>query len=254
MEVATLLNEVVDSMVLTLNVYAVRLSSSKYKCYTLNTHYLNTNKVVSIGGYNYRVDSFSLNEWVLLEPVGHSEAIVEGDYNLPNPFFIWGKYKAVNQELAKQQFTSIMPLIWMFELQPRAIPQDKLTVIESSGSVRLFFMSTANYTDFTTSQHYTEVIYPMDNLITSFFAKVKRHKRVGNEVFLSSRLNHSKFTTGGGSISGGQENNVLGKELSGVELEIQIPIKIDLNCPVKTIPAIAGGAFDSSFDNSFDRS
>lgn len=254
MEVATLINETVNAMTLTLKVYAVRLASSKYKCYTQNTHYLNTNKVVSIGGYNYRVDSFSLNEWVLFEPVSHSEAIVEGNYTLPNPTFVWGKYKAVNAELAKKTDINIMPLIWMFELQPRTVPQDRATVLESEGSIRLFFMSTANYQDFLTSDHYTEVIYPMDSLVKSFFTQLRKHKRAGVNTFLANKVNHSKFTTGGTAISGTQENNVFNKYLSGIEIEINLPVKINLTCPEKVIPGQAGGAFNNDFNNDFDRS
>jgi len=261
MEVATLIKEVITDLDLKLNIFAVRLTNSRYRCYTQNTQYLAKNMVVTLSGYSYRVYSFSLNEYVEFEipadadgePI-HSEPIVTGIYTLPNPTFIHGKLKAVTDELSKKQSTAIMPLIWLFELLPRRVPTNKLSIFETEGTIRLFFMNTANFQDYETEDHYEQVIIPMGNLITEFYSQLKRHKRTGLPVSISGRTNHAKFTTGGNSTTAGSEKNVLNKMLSGIELEIDLPIKINLVCPTVVIPEVAGGAFDSSFDNSFNRS
>lgn len=249
MQVATLLREVVSGLDLTLNVYAVELVGSNYKLYVDSTRYLNTSKVFELGGVTYTVISFELNASVTVS--GASLPAVQM-YTLDNPYFTHGKLKAVNIELAQQQEINLMPLIWNFELQPRTRPQEVDTILESTGTVKIFFMTTANYEDYTTAQHYSECIEPMNNLVNAFIEAVKSHNRSGL-VFENLRLNHAKFSTGGTGTTASNENNVLGMYLSGIELELILPITIDLSCPTRVYPDSVGPGFDASgFDTGFE--
>lgn len=248
MEVSQVIEETISAMTLQLVIYAVELEGSNYKVYTQNTQYLRKGSRVSIDSKNWKVESFSKDYFLVLSQIGHSDSISTGTYTIANPTFKYGKLKAVNEELGL--VTNPMPLIWMLDLSPRTVPQDRTTVIESEGNVRLFFMNSADYGSYTTADHYTNVIKPLNTLVDSFFTQLKKHTRVG-QTFITSRTPHAKFTTGGG-FSGAEENEVLGRFLSGVEVEIDIPIKVQLTCPVKIIPSVSGFAFSNAFSNAFN--
>lgn len=234
-------------MTLQLDIYAVNPEGSNYKCYCENTQYLSKRMRVTLGSYEYKVESFVKDSYLVLSQKD-GNSISTGTYTIANPTYKFGKLKAVQEELA--QTTKPEPLIWMLDLSPRTVPQDRTTVLESEGNVRLFFMNSADYGSYTTGDHYTQVIKPMNNLIDAFFTQLKKHTRVG-QAFITSRTPHAKFTTGGG-FSGASESEVLGRFLSGVEVEIDVPVKIQLTCPVREIPAATGYAFSSAFSSAFD--
>ena len=247
MQVTTLLREVFDSLNLKLVIYAVTLDGGNYKCYVDSTHYLNTNKSLTINGIDYVVVAFEIDKTVTL--MGASSPTI-GSHSLTAPYFTHGKLKAVNKELSFKQPTEIIPLVWNFELQPRTRPAEVDTSIESTGTVKLFFMATANYTDFTTAQHYTECIEPMNNLVNSFIIGLDSHKRTGL-VFEGLRMNHAKFTTGG-QATASDENNVLPLYISGIELELTIPIILSTTCPTREYPSLVRASFNSGFDVAFE--
>lgn len=247
MQVTTLLREVFEGLNLKLVIYAVTLDGANYKCFVDSTHYLNTNKALTIDGISYTVVGFELDKTVTLK--GASSPSV-GSHSLTAPYFTHGKLKAVNEELSFKQPTEIIPLVWNFELQPRTRPSEVDTAIESTGTVKLFFMATANYEDFTTNQHYTECIEPMNNLVNSFVSGLGAHKRTGL-VFESLRMNHAKFTTGG-QEKASDENNILPLYISGIELELTIPIIESTTCPAREYPSLIGASFNSGFDVAFE--
>ena len=247
MQVSTLINEVVSGLDLQLNIYNVSIVPAGYLCYVDSTQYLNTNRKLVIDGVTYTVVSFEHNVSVTLR----GDTIPDvGSHTLANPYFTHGKLKAVNAELSSLDPVSVIPLIWMFELQPRTQPSEIDTIIESTGTVKMFFMATANYQDFTTQQHYLECINPMNNLVNAVKQGIIEHKRSGI-VFEGLRMNHAKFTTGGGATAS-DENDVLPLFISGIELELTLPITQDLSCPTRVIPASEGKGFDSGFDSGFE--
>ena len=233
MQVSTLLKEVVSSLDLQLNVYAVEdLGSNNYKAYVDSTQYIKAEMKIVLDGVTYKVIDFVLNKTVTLN--GTTPITVQS-YTLANPFFIHGKLKPTNSEVVRAGKTlKISPMIWNFELQPRNKPTEVDTVLESTGTVKVFFMADARFQDYSSEQHLIQVIEPMNNLVNSFIQGVKDHKRSGL-VFETLRLNHAKFTTGGGATAS-DENIVLGREQSGIELELTLPIMMDFRCPVREYP------------------
>jgi hypothetical protein len=247
MQVATLLKEAINNLNLKLNVYAVVLVDGNYKAYCDSTHYIKDKMSVVLDGVSYKVVSFELNKTVTLKG---SAAISVKSYNLESPFFTHGKLKAVNDELSQAgRKVKISPFIWMFELQPRTRPSEVDTVLDSTGSVKLFFMADSDFKNYTTAEHYKQVIDPMNNLVNSFINSLKDNKRTGL-VFETLRLNHAKFTTGGGETAS-DERSVLGRYLSGIELEITIPIMMDFLCKTRNYPKIDGASFNSGFNAGF---
>ena len=249
MLVQDLIREVVESMEIILDVYYVQNVSGGYELRTLNTQYLKPKSVVNLGGTDYTIKSFVKNESITVEG---NTAPAATKYTLPNPTYKHGKLKQTSAEMVEQQATSNKiqyPLIWMFELAPRTRPQEVDTALQSTGSARLFFMNTADYANFTTVQHFEQVINPVNNLVNSFLAQIKKHRLVG-KVFINNKIAHAKFTNDTGETDS-NGNNILPAELSGIELDILLPIRKDLTCKVPNLPIPEGGEFDLSFDDSF---
>lgn len=252
-EVTDVLRDVVTNLNLKLDIYFVQIIGFRYRLFTQNTHYLNTNKVVTLNGINYTIIAFEQD--LFIEVVDEVNVPAKGTYDLPAPFFIHGKLKPTNEELAMKFGSQYewMPLVWMFELASRSQPAEIDSVLESEGAVSLFLMSSTNRGDFSTEDHYREVVKPMNSLADSIVKALNLYGPTGN-VGLRERINHANFTTGGNSTTSEDEADVLSAgPLSGVEMSIDIPIKKKLLCPERFIPSGVGPAFDNeAFDDSFD--
>lgn len=247
-----LLNEVITNLNIELKINGVELVDGGYKCYTLNTHYLRPLEEFNVNGVTYTVESFVYNSYLI---VSGSTPIAPGTYTLNNPSFKHGKLKQTSAEiLAQNQVRAnklVMPLVWMFELSPRQTPSEVNSMLESAGNVKLFFMNSADYENFTTADHFTNVIQPMSNLVDLFLKRLKKHNRVG-KAYISNRIEHAKFTNDNGE-SAGEGKNILPMRLSGIEVELSLPINICLNCPTVELPEGEGGAFSGAFSSAFNR-
>lgn len=248
MLVQDLLREVISSMVINLDVYYVLPVSGGYELRTTNTQYLKPLNVITLEGTEYKITSVDLNKSITVEG---TNPIAIGKYQLPNPTYKHGKLKQTSAEItAESQSQRIQyPLIWMFEIAPRTRPQEVDTALQSTGSARLFFMNTSDYSNFTTEDHFKQVINPVNNLVESFLRQLKRHRLVG-KVFINNKIAHAKFTNDTGETDS-TGNNILPAKLSGIELDLLLPIRKDYTCPVKDIPLPEGGEFDLGFDESF---
>lgn len=256
MEVTTLLQEAVDSIETTISFHTVvENDSGNYECYTTNTKWVMIKNKIVLGGVEYKVESYSFNEH--LELSGDSipstgshtlNTIRNGSIVAFSPYFTHGKLKAVNAKVAGiKKDSNILPMLWNFELQPRTLSSELDTVFESEGSVRIFFLNSTNPKQYETETDYQNSIFPLTNLVDEFLSALRKQKRAG-KFFVSNRINHSKFTTGGGETAT-EEKYVLGKFLSGIEVEISLPVLKSLKCPEKVFPE--GGAFSSGFSSGF---
>jgi len=226
-QVVDKVREIVNSKPWTVNVKSVTdHGDGTFTIYTCNTSYLNTRMKVEIDSVEYTVVSFVYNESVTLSG---TPVLPIGLNTLPTPYFTHGKYSAVNKELGRiTNHNTWNPLIWLLELTTRDISSDYDSKFDSEGSVMLFFMSTSDWKNYDTSDHYTEVIKPMSNVVDNFIALSKRHLGVKDLGYSST--NHAKFTTGGSGVqvSG---NKVLPDTQSGIELSLSLPIiKESCNC------------------------
>ena len=247
-----LLSEVITGLKIPLKINGVELVSGNYKCYTLNTQYLRPLETVTLNGVDYKVVSFEINRTITLS--GDS-AVEVGEYLISNPSFKFGKLKqTVSEILTQNQVASnklTMPLIWMFEVSPRQTPSEFNSMLESTGNVKLFFMNSANYEDWTTEDHKVNAIKPVSNLVDLFLKQLKKHKRVG-KTYIVNRVEHAKFTNDNGETAG-EGKNILAMRLSGIEVELSLPINICLDCPKIELPETEGAPFGSAFGSAFNR-
>jgi len=220
-QVKTVLAQILSELSLNLVINSVTDNGdSTYTLSVESTQYLNQKMVFDIDSVEYTVIDFTLNESLT---ISGASAPTTGIKTLPSPTFVHGKYKAVNKQLQQRQPEDYLPLVWMYELLPRTEPDDPLSSIDTEGDVRLYFCMSSNWADWDSSEHYDQVFDPLTNVIDAFVSRLKSSPLIG-ELGTIERTNHAKFSTGGFSISGNQENAILPAYISAIEVLVDLPI------------------------------
>jgi hypothetical protein len=245
--VDSIVESVIDSMTLDLDVYAVTVISGNYKLWATNTHYLGKNSIITLSAVDYTVVSFVQNSYLI---VSGASSPAPGTYALRKPQYIYGKYLQVQQEIGKKHDKDILPMIWRFDLASRTSPTARDSVNESEGSSRFFFMATNNPKEYTTESDYDNVLNPLNSLADTFLTALGRNNRV-NTINGVTRVNYSKFTNGGNSTTTDTSQKVFNKNISAVEVTVPLNIIKDFTCRVREIPLVDGNGFSIGFSTGF---
>ena len=218
----TVLSNIISGISLNLGIDKVTdLGGGRYEIECENTQYLNTDSKVTIDGVEYTVESFVLNTSLIL--VGDSAPTV-GLKGLNVPTFVFGKYKAVNAQLARRQPTDYLPLIWMREILDRTEPpEEEESRYDSEGIIELYFCISSLWDDWETQDHYTEALEPLNNVVDAFIQALRASSMVG-ELGSVERINHAKLSTGTGDISGAQDRSVFSAYVSTIQVRVDMPI------------------------------
>tara|TARA_R110001606_G_scaffold93417_4_gene207480 strand:- start:3072 stop:3821 length:750 start_codon:yes stop_codon:yes gene_type:complete len=238
--------DVLESMPMKLDIYAVQLAGSDFKCWTTNTFYLTDNSPLILNGVEYKVDSFSQDEYIILK--GASSPF-KGVYNIPNLKYVWGRFNQVNIETARKKSSNILPMLWRFDLESRTVNLDD-NANASTGNTRLFFIQTSNFESYQTKTDYTKVLNPLEAYSTLFIKYLKKHRLVG-KLSSATMIKHPKFLTSNGSVGKEENSNVFDRYVSAVELTISLPIRVDMSCKTRFIPVSEGRAFSQGFDEGY---
>jgi len=257
--VENLLSGIIANLNLKVDIYFVEvLSDSRYKCYTLNTHWLNTKSRLTIDGNDYKVTDFTINKFFIVQEENKQAlAPSTGEKPLQNPYFVAGSLTQTNFELllkarSNGNTSTWFPIVWCFNRQTRSRSADVDSVIDSEGSVRLFFLNSDKYGDYLSEKRRTEIIEPMMSLAQSTYSSIKKSTQTGL-IGSTDFISHEKFIVGGDSVSQSEDTNILTVSmLSGVEASIDIPIKRSMVCPTRQSITVNGFAFGSGFNIGFD--
>ena len=183
---------------------------------TCNTQYLNTCTTFVNGGNDYIVKSFVNDESIIIR----GSPVITDDFTIRAPAFIPDTPMGTDSQLV-QDSSNIkrLPLIWLLE--------DFATEFNFSDSnpasprVRLFFLNQNLESDWLQDQHRKECIDPMRNLCDLLLEAIK--KKVSGKLYRFTVKNRLRF----GQYRDKNQNKkkILDEDLSGVELDIEIPLK-----------------------------
>ena len=173
--------------------------------------------------YNGVVVSVVRNQYF---DIKFSEAIAVGEFNvtLPKPTFVHGTVPFANLEIKQDCLNS--PICYLWEIFT-AQYQNKFSTVDYIGQrIRLFFLSDYSQDDLTTDDHYNRCIYPMEQMALYFVYVMKKSKFIDVEYLINDKfdiINRVKV----GDFKGATGNNtgLFARNLSGVELVVNIPIK-----------------------------
>ena len=168
------------------------------------------------------------NETITVSPA--VPLIVATSFSLYAPYFFHGTPIETSTELDQNKEASTKtPMVYLLENFSEEFNEDEELVVERESRVRLFFLTQANFAEWTTDNFYDFAIVPMRRLMENFFEQVRTNRRFDTLEQSFTATNHIRF---GVYISNrGVEKSLFVDNLSGVEMEITLTILKDNLCP-----------------------
>ena len=198
---------------------------SNYKLESKCTWWLSIGCDVEIDGLNYTVVSFVINEYIIVS--GPSIPVVES-FVIPVPMYLHGTLKDARKEVsAEEDKELIYPLVYLHEVLRDRKNTDEESMIDREVDLRIFFINSADSSNWLTDDHYENVIEPMQQMITLFMFKIKWSKLFTDE------MEYNCLPLVDISIDGEQEESLFDCNLSGIELRLFAQIREDLSCENK---------------------
>jgi hypothetical protein len=152
---------------------------------------------------------------------------------LPSLKYYHGTVINTNLELNGVQFTeNCVPMVYFLEQYTETyFTNDSL--LDREANIRLFFLESGNFQDWNTDEHYTNAIYYTRQILEYFVYEILfKTKGIYSDLIedydTTNRVNFGVYTTDRGNT-----NHIFDKELTGIELNITLPITknyIDCYC------------------------
>lgn len=141
---------------------------------------------------------------------------------LPTPFFFHGTAYAVNSHISRLDDAAKVPMIYLHEII-RVQIGDREETRGRYTQVRLFFLDVANYADWDTDEHYSEVVVPQLKLSDYFIAQSRQSPKFFLDDRGGTQIAHVKF--GQFMNEKGHLQSIFNDRLSGAELNFEFLFK-----------------------------
>jgi len=197
---------------------------------TCNAKWARVGKIVidPSNGNQFTITSVVENMYLQFEPLPTNPTFdpPSNELLLPNPFYLSGTKIAANNEWSKvtNSLMAKTPVIWLLELiRFKSFGRESTKDFETD--LRMFFLDETNVTQFYTSDHRSNVVMPMTQLVGEFMEAVKK-SRSFQTIDQFEIVTFSRF---GVEQEQGVFKNILDANLSGVELRLTLT-KYKQNC------------------------
>jgi len=218
-----IVRELVSQMKFTFTIKSVTDNlNGTYLLTTGRTHYLqkNSNTIFVIAGNNYEILDVVINESVLVKG---SVLPVVSKFDLPSPFFCHGSITQVNMENTQiVDMKDKIPMVYL--LRPFSEDVDAMDendpLIERQPALTLFFLTEANFSEWTSDDYDDNAIEPMWGMLNTFIETCKASEGIG---LLDGYRVEDKIKFANYNFKGG-DKMLFNDNLSGKQLDITLPI------------------------------
>ena len=221
--VVNLIGTIIDSFRDTYSITSITHVGTIYTINTADTKRLEVGSYVYISGNNYEVltlianTSFTINSTI---------NVIGTSWKALAPYYFYGTPIMISNTLDKfKNYKQKFPVIVLFETMPAIVNDDETQILERTVSLEMYFMNEANFKDWSHDEYYTYVINVIQTYVDDFIEKLRNHSQIGKLTNHSetpySKWNLTRLDTG---------KNVFNAELSGIKLEIDLPILKTLTC------------------------
>ena len=198
--------------------------------YTLNTcdtMYLQVCKEVEIDGNTYKITDIVQGESITIEG-----SVLPGasEFEIYAPNYFHGTVISVAEEYnAIQHYADKLPMIYLVEpFRETSYEMASGNVLDREAAIKLFFIGESSWADKTTDGHYEDAIIPMNNLRNRFLQTLRDSVQIDTFEDWDS-VNRAKFARlnskkGGGSTLQSYETSYIDDDLTGSELNMNLPI------------------------------
>jgi len=227
-----IVRELVSQMKFTFTIKSVTDNlNGTYLLTTGRTHYLqkNSNTIFAIAGNNYEILDVVINESVLVKG---SVLPVVSIFDLPSPFFCHGSITQVNMENTQiVDMKDKIPMVYL--LRPFSEDVDAMDendpLIERQPALTLFFLTEANFSEWTSDDYDENAIEPMWSMLNTFIETCKSSEGIG---LLDGYRVEDKIKFANYNFKGA-DRMLFNDNLSGKQLDITLPIYgacCDIDC------------------------
>ena len=221
--VVNLIGTIIDSFRDTYAITSITHVGTIYTINTADTKRLEVGSYVTISGNNYEVLTLIANTSFTISSAIN---VIGTSWKALAPYYFYGTPIMISNTLDKyKNYKQKFPVIVLFETMPAVVNDDTSLNIERVVSLEMYFMDEANFKDWSHDEYYTYVIDVLQTYVDDFITKISNHRQIGaldkhNETPYS-KWNLVRLDTG---------KNVFNSELSGIKLEIDLPILKTLEC------------------------
>lgn len=188
---------------------------------TLNvnkTYHVRAGMTIEVDAAEYQVVSVVLDtsiavSGVIIDPVA---------FAVPPPFFFHGTPSSINNQINGEEEDNKIPMIYLYEIL-REKDFNINSNIKRDADLRLFFLDNANFSDWTTDDHYSKRVEGLNSLVDEFIEQIGVFKKFYLFETDFTRINHIKW--GLFKDNKGYEKRIFDDDLTGVELSFTLRIK-----------------------------
>lgn len=202
--------------------------TGEWKLETCNTMWLSVGDNLTVGSDTWVVKEVSINSYFVVTGV---TITIPETIDLVLPYYYHGTVMSTNSELNMTKISSDkFPMIYCLEVFREVYNSNPADAIERESSMRLFFLTENNFKNWITEDHYENVINPLRSMLDSFVSGVNDGVGFGKieDFTTTNHVNFGTFTANEGHLK-----NLFDDNLSGIELEVTIPIVRDMDCSTK---------------------
>jgi hypothetical protein len=212
------IENLIDSLVLSSEVVNVSFDGTNSTITVENSYHARFKMVIDIDGGSYQIIS---------SDQANNSFIVAGDLTgallvtFPNLFYFHGTAYATNSHLNRLKSSDKVPMAYLHEIiRQKDEGRNGSTV---SAPIRLFFLDQANKKDWTTDDHYSNVITGLERVVQAFKEHLFDVARVVTNEVEYTTINHVNF--GEFRDLKGHVQSIFDDDLTGVELSFEIVLK-----------------------------
>lgn len=205
-----------------------------YTMITDNTYLLQPLRNIIIDGTQYRIVDVIHNQSIKVATVDGTDVVPDTSFITYKPKFRHGRALEVNSELIKVGLKEDekFPLIYMPEpFWDNGYAQGSDNTKDRDSDIVLYFMTTADFKQFTIADHHQRAVDPMRNLVYDFLYVAELIKQRTGRLGRIERYNvrdHVKFGVIQDEYK--KETGVFSSQLTGCELRLSLPVMKANDC------------------------
>lgn len=220
-----LIGQIIDRIRECFVIDSIDVNGDVYTINTTDTKSLIVGDFVTISDVKYQIIALVADTSFNVES---STAVVGDSWTACAPYYFSGVPMAVSNELKRIHQQQKYPFIYLWETIEVEVSHATDTLVARDAKVRLFFMDQADSENWLTEDHFSEVIVPTVQVVRDFVNAVEDNEFIAEEnITTHTEKNHADW----GLIrkpERGPEENVFDEKLSGIELNINLPMTCDV--------------------------
>ena len=239
-DITEIVEDLVNSLDFTFVADLSTFDNDNFLLTTKNTYWLTLGQKITINiagqDYVYKIVSLKINEYIILKPtLQGTPQPPEGElFAIPKPTYRHGTAMAINEELSTLQDDDKRLFFWLYGVNGETFAEAIDSSIERITPIRVFIFAESYPEQWTTEDHYTNVIRPLSQLFLAFRNAIKNNESLFTDIQDFEQIylpNWVEFNLlGSSSANKSFEARIFDEDWSGIEGRTTLNIKNQRDC------------------------